>query len=83
MRERAGREGAALAWLEEAARFEQERGDLHAAQRHLAAAIGIAPGDEVFFGCCCMSGNIGVQDSRHRDRFGICVIDANRSSATW
>jgi cellulose synthase operon protein C len=45
MRERAGREPGARPWLEEAARFEQERGDLHAAQRHLAAAIGIAPGD--------------------------------------
>jgi len=47
MRERAGHEPSALAWLEEAARFEDERGDLHAAQRHLAAAIGIAPGDGV------------------------------------
>ena len=47
MRERAGRERSALAWLEEAARFEQERGDLPAAQRHLASAIGIAPGDPV------------------------------------
>lgn len=47
MRERAGHEASALAWLEEAARFEQERGELHAAQRHLAAAIGIAPGDAV------------------------------------
>ena len=47
MRERAGHEPSALAWLEEAARFEHERGDLHAAQRHLAAAIGIAPGDAV------------------------------------
>jgi tellurite resistance protein len=47
MRERAGHEASALAWLEEAARFEDERGDLHAAQRHLAAAIGIAPGDGV------------------------------------
>ncbi|HSO33333.1 MAG TPA: hypothetical protein VLT33_12455 [Labilithrix sp.] len=47
LRERAGREASALAWLEEAARFEQERGDLHAAQRHLAAAISIAPGDPV------------------------------------
>jgi tetratricopeptide (TPR) repeat protein len=45
MRERAGREPGALAWLDEAARFEHERGDLHAAQAHLAAAIGIAPGD--------------------------------------
>ena len=47
MRERAGREPTALAWLEEASRFEQERGDLHAAQRHLASAIGIAPADAV------------------------------------
>lgn len=47
MRERAGREPGALAWLEEAARFEDERGNLHAAQRHLASAIGIAPGDAV------------------------------------
>jgi tetratricopeptide (TPR) repeat protein len=47
MRERAGHEPSALAWLEEAARFEEERGDLHAAQRHLASAIGIAPGDGV------------------------------------
>jgi tetratricopeptide (TPR) repeat protein len=47
MRERAGHEPSALAWLEEAARFEDERGDLHAAQRHLASAIGIAPGDGV------------------------------------
>jgi len=45
MRERAGREPSALAWLDEAARFEEERGNLHAAQRHLASAIGIAPGD--------------------------------------
>jgi tetratricopeptide (TPR) repeat protein len=45
MRERAGREASALAWLDEAARFEDERGDLHAAQRHLASAIGIMPGD--------------------------------------
>jgi hypothetical protein len=50
MRERAGHEASALAWLEEAARFEDERGDLHAAQRHLAAAIGIAPGDAVLEG---------------------------------
>ena len=45
MRERAGKEPSALAWLDEAARFEDERGNLHAAQRHLASAIGIAPGD--------------------------------------
>lgn len=45
MRERAGREPSALAWLDEAARFEDERGNLNAAQRHLASAIGIAPGD--------------------------------------
>jgi tetratricopeptide (TPR) repeat protein len=47
MRERAGREPSALAWLEEAARFEDARDNLHAAQRHLASAIGIAPGDAV------------------------------------
>lgn len=45
MRERAGHEAEALAWLDEAARFERERGELHTAQRHLAAAIAIAPGD--------------------------------------
>ncbi|MBX3185409.1 MAG: hypothetical protein KF819_00275 [Labilithrix sp.] len=45
MRERAGHEPSALSWLEEAARFEADRGDLHAAQRHLAAAISIAPAD--------------------------------------
>jgi len=45
MRERAGKEVNARAWLEEAAAFEEKRGDLHAAQRHLAAAIGIAPAD--------------------------------------
>jgi tetratricopeptide (TPR) repeat protein len=45
MRERAGRETSALAWLEEAARFEEQRGELQAAQRHLVTAIGIAPGD--------------------------------------
>ena len=45
MRERAGREPSALAWLDEATRFEDDRGNLHAAQRHLASAIGIAPGD--------------------------------------
>jgi len=47
LRERAGRETSALAWLQEAARFEQDRGDLQAAQRHLASAISIAPGDAV------------------------------------
>ncbi|MBS2015904.1 MAG: hypothetical protein JST00_23655 [Deltaproteobacteria bacterium] len=47
LRERAGREPSALAWLEEAARFEEERGDLAAAQRHLASAISIAPNDLV------------------------------------
>jgi len=45
LRERAGREPTALPWLEEAARFEEERGGLHAAQQHLAVAIGISPGD--------------------------------------
>lgn len=47
LRERAGRETSALAWLEEAARFEEERGDLAAAQRHLATAISLAPNDPV------------------------------------
>ncbi len=47
LRERAGKETSALAWLEEAARFEQERGELQAAQRHLAVAISIAPADPV------------------------------------
>ena len=50
MRERAGHEINALAWLEEAARFEQGRGELHVAQQHLAAAIGIVPGDAVVEG---------------------------------
>jgi tetratricopeptide (TPR) repeat protein len=45
MRERAGREPSALPWLDEAARFEQERGDLQAAQRYLAAALAITPSD--------------------------------------
>lgn len=46
MRERAGRMTSAVPWLDEAARFEQTRGDLHAAQRHLATAIGISPGSD-------------------------------------
>lgn len=50
LRERAGREVSALAWLEEAARFEEERGDLAAAQRHLATAISLAPNDPVLEG---------------------------------
>ena len=45
MRERAGKEESALPWLDEAARFEEERGDLPAAQAHLAAAIAIRPSD--------------------------------------
>lgn len=47
LRERAGRETSALAWLEEAARFEEERGELASAQRHLATAISLAPNDAV------------------------------------
>lgn len=45
MRERASRDPSALPWLDEAARFEELRGDLQASQRHLAVAIGIAPAD--------------------------------------
>jgi cellulose synthase operon protein C len=45
LRERAGREGSALPWLLEAASFEEARGDLDAAQQHLASAVAIAPGD--------------------------------------
>jgi len=43
LRERAGREAVALAWLDEAARFEEARGELVVAQAHLAAALAIAP----------------------------------------
>jgi cellulose synthase operon protein C len=45
LRERAGRERAAIPWLLEAARFEEERNDLAAAQRHLATATSVAPDD--------------------------------------
>lgn len=45
LRERAGRERSAVPWLVEAARFEEARGDLAAAQRHLATANAIAPDD--------------------------------------
>ncbi len=45
LRERAGREVTALPWLDEAARFEEARGELHLAQTHLAAALAIAPTD--------------------------------------
>lgn len=43
LRERAGRDPSALPWLEEAARFEESRGELGLAQAHLAAALAIAP----------------------------------------
>jgi hypothetical protein len=43
LRERAGRDRAAAPWLEEAARFEEARGELALAQAHLAAALAIAP----------------------------------------
>jgi tetratricopeptide (TPR) repeat protein len=45
LRERAGRERSAVPWLVEAARFEESRSDLAAAQRHLATATAIAPDD--------------------------------------
>lgn len=45
LRERAGREASALRWLDEAARFEEARGELLLAQSHLAAALAIAPAD--------------------------------------
>ncbi|HEY8074802.1 MAG TPA: hypothetical protein VIF62_11850, partial [Labilithrix sp.] len=45
LRERAGRDASAVAWLVEAARFEETRGDLAAAQRHLAAAVAMRPHD--------------------------------------
>jgi hypothetical protein len=45
MRERAGGEGAAIPWLLEAATFEEGRGELLAAQQHLAVARAIAPSD--------------------------------------
>ncbi|MBX3220077.1 MAG: hypothetical protein KF795_06120, partial [Labilithrix sp.] len=43
LRERAGHEARALPWLDEAARFEEARGELLVAQSHLATAIAIAP----------------------------------------
>ena len=43
LRERAGHERSALPWLDEAARFEEGRGELQLAQSHLAAALAIAP----------------------------------------
>lgn len=43
LRERAGRELPAVTWLDEAARFEEARGELHLAQAHLAAALAIVP----------------------------------------
>ena len=46
MRERAGREIGAVVWLDEAARFEEERGELHLAQAHLAAALAILPSNQ-------------------------------------
>jgi hypothetical protein len=45
MRERAGKDPSATPWLEEAARFEEARGELVVAQTHLAAAVAIAPAD--------------------------------------
>ncbi|MBX3214717.1 MAG: hypothetical protein KF850_21960 [Labilithrix sp.] len=45
LRERAGHEASALPWLDEAARFEEARGELLLAQSHLATAIAIAPAD--------------------------------------
>ncbi|MDB4946447.1 MAG: domain protein putative component of TonB system, partial [Labilithrix sp.] len=45
MRERAGAERRSLPWLVEAARFEEERGNREAAQRHLAVAVSIAPNE--------------------------------------
>jgi cellulose synthase operon protein C len=46
LRERAGREVAAVAWLAEAATFEETRGELARAQAHLAAALAIDPTSE-------------------------------------
>lgn len=46
LRERAGHERAAVPWLLEAARFEESRAELAAAQRHLVTASAIAPEDE-------------------------------------
>lgn len=42
MRERAGREPSALPWLEEAAGFEETRGDWTLAQAHLSAALAVS-----------------------------------------
>ena len=44
LRERAGHDTSAIAWLEEAATFEEGRGELVLAQSHLAAALAITPG---------------------------------------
>ena len=49
MRERAGSERAAIAWLLEAAAFEEKRGDLLAAQEHLSVARRIDPAVEPRF----------------------------------
>jgi cellulose synthase operon protein C len=46
LRERAGREAAAVPWLDEAARFEETRGELARAQVHLGAALAIEPANE-------------------------------------
>ena len=43
LRERAGRESSAVPWLDEGARFEDARGELHLAQAHLAVALAIQP----------------------------------------
>jgi tetratricopeptide (TPR) repeat protein len=50
LRERAGRETTAIPWLEEAATFEESRGDHTVAQAHLAAALAIAPGNTTLEG---------------------------------
>lgn len=47
LRERSARERSAVPWLIEAARFEEDRHDLAAAQRHLATATTIAPDDHL------------------------------------
>lgn len=44
LRERAGRDARAIPWLDEAATFEEGRGELVLAQGHLAAALAISPG---------------------------------------
>jgi tetratricopeptide (TPR) repeat protein len=43
LRERAGRDQRAIGWLEEAATFEEGRGELTLAQQHLSVALAIAP----------------------------------------